>query len=204
MTARRVVKPSSGYAVSRARSERQAKDRFETLRLKEGRPFRFFPAHLYAGGGSAIHRQRQRCEPGSHPLEVRGFAGDSTTRVSAIVLRNTQDQLLWLKRNRAQFFGIRFYRRSAKSAGEFLRPHCDGRPHATGRRMAPFCRQARPEPSTVNPRFDEGVFRATTQHRMASTCRSWVVIPSLLPELLWPTGNRARTPVVDYRKRTWN
>lgn len=29
---------------------------------------------LYAGGGSAIHRQRQKCEPGSHPLEVRGFA----------------------------------------------------------------------------------------------------------------------------------
>jgi hypothetical protein len=29
---------------------------------------------LYAGGGSAIHRQRQRCEPGSQPLEVRGFA----------------------------------------------------------------------------------------------------------------------------------
>jgi hypothetical protein len=50
------------------------KDRFETLRLPEGVPLGSSRRILYAGGGSAIHRQRQKCEPGSHPLEVRGFA----------------------------------------------------------------------------------------------------------------------------------
>jgi hypothetical protein len=53
-------------------------------RIRRARPYqdgprraktRFFPAHSYAGGGSAILRQRQGREPGSHPaLEVRGFA----------------------------------------------------------------------------------------------------------------------------------
>ena len=32
----------------------------------QARPFRFFPASAYAGGGSAGFRPRQTCEPGSH------------------------------------------------------------------------------------------------------------------------------------------
>lgn len=66
------MKPSSGYAVSRARSERQVKDCFETLRLKEGARLGSSRRILYAGGGSAIHRQRQKCEPGSHPERFAG------------------------------------------------------------------------------------------------------------------------------------